>query len=247
MDQDIFLTHWIAQENALYSNLKFAFGEASTDDKEMHFMDVADMVGLGQIALDYIGWGAFFFDYDNDGRPDLFVSNGSTFQDEKDTKKLVPMRNLLFWNGGSERGFFDVGEVSGDVFAAPRVSRGAATADYDNDGDMDVIVVTHGGAAQLLRNEGGNKNNWLRVEPRSREGNRFAVGAKVYIEVGDSQQSIQIGSQASYLSQNPYEAHFGLGSAEKVDRLVVLFPSGEKIERRDLAANQRLVLWESEP
>jgi len=79
-DQDLFVAHWIAQENGLYSNLKHSFGKSQVGSDEMRFMDVADMVGLGQIALDYIGWGTFFFDYDNDGRPDLFVANGSTFQ-----------------------------------------------------------------------------------------------------------------------------------------------------------------------
>ncbi len=246
-DQDIFTSHWIAQENALYSNLKIAFGASSVDPGEMRFMDVADMVGLGQIALDFIGWGSVFFDYDNDGRPDLFVANGSTFQDEENPERLVPMRDLLFWNGGEQRGFFEVGQVSGEPFQLETVSRGAAAADYDGDGDMDVVVIQYDGEVRLLRNEGGNRNNWLRVEPRARRGNRFAVGAKVRIEVGDSVQSAHIGSQPSYLSQSPYEAHFGLGRAERADRVVVLFPSGKRVEQSDVAANQRLVVWEAEP
>jgi hypothetical protein len=213
----------------------------------MRFMDVADMVGLGQIALDFIGWGSVFFDYDNDGRPDLFVANGSTFQDEENPERLVPMRDLLFWNGGEQRGFFEVGQVSGEPFQLETVSRGAAAADYDGDGDMDVVVIQYDGEVRLLRNEGGNRNNWLRVEPRARRGNRFAVGAKVRIEVGDSVQSAHIGSQPSYLSQSPYEAHFGLGRAERADRVVVLFPSGKRVEQSDVAANQRLVVWEAEP
>jgi len=246
-DQDIFITHWIAQENALYSNLKFAFEAAPAPSDELRFMDIADMVGLGQIALDYVGWGTSFIDYDNDGRPDVFVVNGSTFQEESDPTKLVPMRNLLFWNAGRERGFFEVGSASGEVFAWRAVGRGAAFADYDDDGDLDALLVNHGGPAQLLRNEGGNRNHWLRVRALSRKGNRFGMGARVTLEAGGLRQTIHIGSQPSYLSQNPYEAHFGLGQRDRVDRLLVVFPDGSRVERTGVAANQRIEVFSDRP
>jgi hypothetical protein len=245
-DQDIFVSHWLAQENALYSNLKFAFETASVPEGEMRFMDVADMVGLGQIALDYIGWGSFFFDYDNDGRLDLFVVNGSTFQDPDDPSLLIPMVDQLYWNAGRERGFYDVGAVSGEVFEQEHVGRGAAFADYDRDGDLDVIVVNHGGPAQLLRNGGGKGNHWLSVAVRSKNGNRFGVGAKVEIEAGGGRQTVEIGSQSSYLSQSSLLAHFGLGSEERVDRLVVVFPSGTRVERDGIEADQRIEIWEGD-
>lgn len=242
-DQDLFVTHWIAQENALYSNLKIAFGNEKPSEG-LRFMDVADMVGLGQIALDTIGWGTFFFDYDNDGGPDLFVANGSTFQDAGDPTKLVPMKSFLFWNGGIERGFFDLAPVSGEAFAKPRVMRGAAFADYDRDGDLDVVLVTHGGEALLLRNDGGDRNAWIEVEARSPRRNRFGVGARVTVRAGESSQTIEIGSQASYLSQSPYEAHFGLGSAEQVDEIEVVFGSGRRVVLHDVRSRQRLVVSE---
>ena len=245
-DQDIFVSHWLAQENALYSNLRFAFETASVPDGEMRFMDVADMVGLGQIALDYIGWGSFFFDYDNDGRLDLFVVNGSTFQNPDDTSLLIPMVDQLYWNRGREQGFYDLSSVSGDVFGEEHVGRGAAFADYDRDGDLDIVVVNHSGPAQLLRNDGGNQSHWLSVAVRSKRGNRFGVGAMVEIETGGARQSAEIGSQSSYLSQNSLDAHFGLGSAERVDRLLVVFPSGTRIERRNIEANRRIEIWEGE-
>jgi hypothetical protein len=245
-DQDIFITHWLAQENALYSNLRVA-PRLPTAGGKLKFMDVADSVGLGQIALDYIGWGTFFFDYDNDGRPDLFAANGSTFQREDDPSKLVPMKDQLFWNAGDERGFFEVGALSGDAIATPRVGRGAAAADYDGDGNLDVVVVNHDAPAVLLRNEGGDGRHWLRVRARVKSGNRFGVGARVRVEAGGRTKSAQIGSQASYLSQNPYDAHFGLGPATVVDRVVVVFPDGTKVERAGVPADQVIDVWREDP
>ena len=246
-DQDIFITHWLAQENALYSNLKVAFGAAPAPPGQLRFMDVADMVGLGQIALDYIGWGTSFLDYDNDGRPDIFVVDGSTFQDEKDPAHLVPMPNLLFWNGGEEKGFFEVGRASGEVVATPRVGRGAAFADYDDDGDIDVLVVNHEAEALLLRNDGGNRNHWLRVRARTKGKNRFGVGAKVRVEAAGRSQTIQIGSQPSYLSQSPYQAHFGLGAATRVERVQVTFLDGKTVEITDVPAGQTMDVWHDGP
>jgi len=246
-DQDIFVTHWLAQENALYTNLKVAFTQAPVPQGRLRFMDVADMVGLGQIALDYIGWGTFFFDYDNDSRPDLFVVNGSTFQQEEDPAKLAPMKNLLFWNGGEERGFFEMGAVSGGAVVLPRVGRGAAFADYDGDGYLDVVVVNHDAPALLLHNEGGTAHHWLRVRALAKTGNRFGVGARVSVSAGGRTQVAQIGSQAPYLSQSPYEAHFGLAGAARVDRVEVVFPDGTKAEREGVPMDQVLDVWREEP
>jgi hypothetical protein len=173
-DFDIFITHWIAQENALYSSMKADYARTGVKSgTSMRFMDVADQFGLGQIALDYIGWGTAFLDYDNDGRLDLFVVNGSTFQRDDNPSLLVPMRNLLFWNKGPQEGFFEVGLVSGDVFKHEYVGRGLAVGDYDNDGDPDAFIVVNGGPAMLLRNDGegggstrrvdGGANHWLKV------------------------------------------------------------------------------------
>ena len=111
------------------------------------------MLGLGQLSLNDIGWGTAFFDYDNDGRLDLFTANGSTFQREEDTDRLVPMQNRLYWQKSPEDGFFEVSAVSDEVFPRSRVSRGAAFADYDNDGCVDVFLVNHQDRPALLKNE----------------------------------------------------------------------------------------------
>ncbi len=245
-DYDIFITHWIAQENALFNNLLYAFGELEAKAERMFFMDIADHSGLGQIALDFVGWGTSFFDYDNDGLQDLLVVNGSTFQDSKDPKVLIPMRDLLFWNQGEENGFFEVGQVSGTILGEQRVGRGAAFADYDDDGDVDVFVVNHGGPAMLLRNDGGNRHNWLKVRLRGSGKNGYGLGAQIELMANGKRQIQELGAQSSYLSQNAFEVHFGLGQLQQVEKLTVVFPSGKKVSRVGLAANQTVLIQEDE-
>jgi len=231
-DLDIFITHWLAQENALYSN------ETSrmkvSPDAPLRFVDQADMLGLGQIALDVIGWGTGFFDYDNDGRLDIFAANGSTFQDEADRTRLIPMRNFLFWNAG-ERGFYEVGASSGAPWAVANVGRGASFADYDADGDLDIALVVHGGPVVLLRNEGGNARAWLRVvlraprgtAPAAHRSTTYATGALVRLRTRAGHQMREVGGQSSYLSQEPPgEVFFGVGDAQTIDSLEIRWPSG---------------------
>jgi enediyne biosynthesis protein E4 len=238
-DLDMFITHWIAQENALYDNLGAAgaaaarpgpaqAGGPAKNGSGLRFLDIADQVGLGQSTLDFVGWGTDFLDYDNDGRLDLFAVNGSTFQRDDDPSLLVPMRNQLFWNGGRERGFFDVGTAAGAALGLENVGRGGAFADYDADGDVDIVVVVNGGEARLLRNEGGNTGAWLRLVLRGRT-NRFATGAVVRITAAGVTQMREVGSGPSYLSQSPPgETHIGLGSATTIDRLEIVWPSGTR-------------------
>jgi hypothetical protein len=246
LDLDLFVTHWIAQENALYSNLTAGEGSGGAG---LRFLDVADQVGLGQIALDYVGWATEFFDYDNDGRPDLYAVDGSTFQREDDPSRLVPMRNLLFWNAGPRQGFHEVGQATAGAFATENVGRGGAAADYDGDGDLDLAIVVNGGPARLLRNDGGNASGWLRLVLRGpgraassarkggRHTNSFAVGARVLLGAGGVTQLREVGAGASYLSQPPPgEVHFGLGGAPRIDRLEILWPDGTRQELPDLPA-----------
>ena len=264
-DFDIFVTHWIAQENALYDNQRETSRETGGRGEDsagpappLRFLDVADQVGLGQIALDFIGWGTGFLDFDNDGRLDLFVVNGSTFQREDDPSRLVPMRNLLFWNAGQRQGFFEAGAAAGDALGVENVGRGAGFADYDGDGDLDVAVLVNGGDARLLRNDGGNAKGFLRLVlrgPRRSRGPRggrratttFATGALARITAGGLEQVREIGSGPSYLSQSPPgEAHFGIGDAPAVDRLEIAWPDGSRQAFGDLPRNSIVTLVQGE-
>ena len=242
-DDDIFITHWIAQQAALFDNLRFTRGGARKPGR-LRFGDIADVVGIGQLTLNVIGWGTSFFDYDNDGQLDLFMVNGSTFQEAQDPTRLVPMKNFLFWQKSPEEGFFDVAAVSGEALQKPRVGRGAAFADYDNDGDVDVFIVNQEGRPTLLRNEGGNHKNWLKVRVQCARSNRSGFGVRVEIQAGGETQSQELGGQASYLSQNSLEAHFGLNQQREAERLTVTFPSGVVRTLEHVPANQTITVEE---
>ena len=245
--QDLFLTHWVAQGNALYDNqLGMPHPAPAAGDPAMTFMDDADRFGLGQSSLDFIGWATSFIDYDDDGKLDLFIVNGSTLQDREHPTRLVPMQSKLYWNRGPQEGFFDLSPVSGDYFRHAYVGRGAAFGDYDNDGDIDVFIVNHGGPGVLLRNDGGNRNHWLELELRGTKSNRQGIGAKVRLVAGGSAQVRQVGAQSPYLSQNSLIETFGLGAVARVDTIVVIWPSGVRQVTTGISANQRLTITEGE-
>jgi hypothetical protein len=240
------VTHWIAQENALYSNLRSQFAKLDGDhEKDIRFMDEADRYGLGQIALRYIAFGTAFLDYDNDGRLDLFIVNGSTFQQDEKPHLLKGMRDQLFWNRGPDDGFYDVSLVSGDYFSRELVGRGAAVADYDNDGDMDMFVVNNGGPAVLLRNDGDTGNSWLEVQLQGDRANRLALGARIRLVTNTGVQIREVGTQGSYLSQHSVIQHFGLGKHSAADTLEITWPGGSQMILTDLPARQVLKVKES--
>ncbi|MEJ2237464.1 MAG: CRTAC1 family protein [Gemmatimonadales bacterium] len=241
MDMDMFVTHWIAQENALYSSLRTQLARLDPDRQDVvRFMDEADRYGLGQIALSFVAFGTAFLDYDNDSRPDLFVANGHTFQQDDDPRLLIGLRDQLFWNRSSDDGFYDVSLVSGDYFSREYVGRGAAVADYDNDGDVDVFVVNNGGPAILLRNDGGTNNRWIEIRLEGRSSNRLGLGAQLRVVTDSIVQIREVGAQGSYLSQHSVVQHFGLGAYETVDTVEILWPSGTTQVLSNVAANQLL-------
>ena len=246
-DQDLFVSHWIAQENAFYSSMRADYREAELAPGQtgLRFMDVADQMGLGQIALDYIGWGAAFLDYDGDGRQDLMVVNGSTFQQEDDPTQLIPMRPLLFWNRDEIEGFFEVGQVSGKPFARSLVGRGLAIGDYDGDGDPDAFVIANGGRGILLRNDRANRHSWLRLHLRGTTTNSHGLGARVRAVANGRSYHREIGASSSYLSQHAAgELLFGLGDATRVDSLEIAWLGGPTQILTDLPVNRTLRIEE---
>ncbi|MDX1672700.1 MAG: CRTAC1 family protein [Balneolaceae bacterium] len=242
---DLFITHWIAQENALYSNIsKIDERNGKPPYGLTYFTDESARFGLGQSSLDYVGWATSFFDYDLDGRLDIFIVNGSTLQDPDSSTSLVGMNDQLYWNAGNDEGFFDVSSMSGSYFSREYVGRGAAIGDYDNDGDLDIFVVNHNGPGVLLRNTQTRDRHWLKVELRGNKSNSDAVGTRLELIVGSTVWIKQVGSQSSYLSQNSLIQHFGLGDHASVDTLKIWWPSGQKQILTQIETNQLISVEE---
>ena len=238
LDLDLFVTHWVSQENALYTQ------HPGEGDAPPRFFDDADRLGLGHKALDKVGWATEFLDYDNDGWLDLYVVNGSTIPLEDDKAQMEPMRSQLFWQQRDGRSFFhEVGAVSGDFFREEYVGRGGASLDFDLDGDSDLVVIQHGGPAFLLRNDGGNARAALRVRLRQPAGNTHALGARVFATAEGRTRLEVVGAQGSYLSQRAVgEVAFGLGDAPLVDELRVVWPDGTE-ERAGPFLPHSIVTW----
>ena len=243
---DFFVTNYQWETNNLYRNLGNGF-----------FADTTFGSGLGMPSLRFLSWGTVFFDYDNDGDGDLFVANGHLDDNVElfDTSVTYAQRNQLFRNDGNGR-FADVTDSAGPGMALVQVSRGAAVGDYDEDGDLDLVVTNNNQPAALLRNDGGNRNHWLNIKltgnssgasqggPRSPSSNRDGIGALVEVMAQGRSQIDEVRSGSSFLSQNDLRLHFGLGALEKVESLKVRWPSGIVQELTGVEANQVLTLSE---
>ena len=230
-DIDLFVTNFSHDHNTYYENR----GGAG-------FSDASWQVGLGLSSLAYLGWGAGFFDCDHDGDEDLFVANGHVFPavDRGGLGTSYRQPNQLYENTGGR--FIDVSRLSGPGFEVELSSRGSALGDLDDDGDLDIVVSNLDAPPTLLRNDGGNRGNWLILRLLDQGPNTHAIGARVTARSGKLLMLREVRAGGGYLSQDDTRLHFGLGPAAQVDLLTVRWPDGAVQELSGVAANQVLTL-----
>jgi hypothetical protein len=205
------------------------------------FSDRTYEAGLASTHLAYLGFGLFFFDADNDGRPDLFVNNGHVQDDiqlfQNNLRYAEPCQ--LFRGDGGLR-FTDVSATAGEPFRRERVGRGAAYGDFDGDGRLDILLTSNNSPAELLRNDTTPRRHWLQVDARGTKSNRDGIGAEVSVTAGGRTQRQWVRSGSSYGSASMRWPHFGLDDAARVDRVEVRWPSGAVSRTGPVPADQRL-------
>jgi enediyne biosynthesis protein E4 len=209
------------------------------------FVDEAPTSTVGRASLLSLAFGVFFFDYDLDGYLDIFTANGHIEEEIGRVQPKIQYKEppLLFRNLGKRR-FETVGPKMGAEFNRPIVARGAAYADIDHDGDLDILITTNHGPAYLFRNDGGNKNKWLCVRALGTKSNRSGIGAVVKIESASGKQWHAVRSGSSYCSQSDLALTFGLGSDPQVTAMDIEWPSGTKQRLTNIASNQFITVEE---
>ena len=224
---DIFKTNFSEELPNLYRNLGDRF-----------FDEVTTQAGLG-VNSRYLGWGCGLFDFDHDGRLDIFYANGHVYPEVGRLRSSVGYKQpkVLYQNLSGGR-FRDVSRLAGQAVQRPIAGRGAAFGDFDNDGDVDIVVNPMNDVPQLLRNEAESPGNWLQVKLVGKRSNRSAIGARVICITGDTRQVREVRSGGSYYSHNDLRLHFGLGEAEVIDLLEIRWPSGHIDRLRDLGVNR---------
>ncbi len=231
---DIFVTNFSRETNTLYRNSSNGI-----------FTDFTYIAHLGDPSFLKLGFGTKFFDTDNDGDLDLFVANGhvySTVESQSDTLEYA-QTDQLFLNM-KESPFLDVSEGSGTYFSMKRISRGATFGDYDNDGDTDIFLVNLNQKAVLLRNDGGNRNNWLKIKTVGVKSNRDGIGARIEVVTRSHTQIREVQAGSSYLSGHDLRLIFGLGAEAEAKEVTVTWPSGLEQTLADVEANQFLIITE---
>lgn len=230
---DLLVTNFQWETNTLYRNV----GGAT-------FLDETFNAGFGKSSIPYLSWGTQFFDVDNDGDRDAFIASGHLESDvEIYENTTFAQRNQLFLNDGSGR-FEEIIPIQGSALDERQVSRGAAFGDYDDDGDIDILVANVSERPQLLRNDTVGAGHWLRLRLEGTRSNRSAIGARVTLKAGSQQASAEVATGGSYLSQSDLRLHFGLGSATVVDSVSVSWPSGVVQVLTHVAVDQQHVIRE---
>lgn len=209
------------------------------------FNDLAFAAGLGEITWPALGFGIKFLDFDNDGWKDLFIANGHVNPEVDTTSAGITyaQRNFLLRNLRNGR-FEEIGKQAGPALAARKVSRGVAVADYDNDGQPEILVTNLDSTADLLRNSHPNGNHSILVKTIGRESNCNGYGARLEVTAGSLVQVDEVRSGGSYLSASDARCRFGLGAASKVDKLEIRWPSGRRETLTNLPADHVLIVEE---
>jgi enediyne biosynthesis protein E4 len=208
------------------------------NDGQGLFDEVSDHAGITVPTRAVLSFGGGFFDYDNDGWLDLYITNGHVYPEIEQVSPEIRYRqsDTLFHNDGHGK-FTEVSKNSGDAFQTAHVGRGVAFADFDNDGFMDVVVAGNNGPPFLLHNGGGNGNHFVSFRLVGTKSNRDAMGARLKLTAGGITQIREIMGGGSYLSQSDLRAHFGLGPTTKIDKLEIVWPSGAKQSFQDFAVD----------
>src|SRR4029453_7066502 len=229
-------------QDLFVANIDYEFFSLYHNNKDVTFTDEPREIAAATQLLS--GWGLRFFDYDNDGDPDLLLVNGhpDDFVEMHNARVKYREPLVMFLNTG--RHFKNFSKNSGAVFARDFSGRGMATGDFDNDGDLDVLISNNGEAPLLLRNDGGNRNNWLGLELIATKSNPSAVGAVITGEAGGVKRSRLKTAGGSYLSAHDPREILGLGTAARVDRLEIRWPSGQVDRLTNLPANRYVKLTE---
>jgi enediyne biosynthesis protein E4 len=231
---DLLKTHFQHQASGLYHNN----GKAG-------FEDVTVKAGLG-LEKRFISWGCCISDLDNDGHPDILIVCGTVYPELEKVYAKYPARDprLVFRNRGDGT-FAQLGDEAGPGISTPHMSRGAAFGDFDNDGDLDVLILNQNEPPSLLRNDAPTANHWLKVRLEGVKSNRSAIGSRVVVRYGGKTQVQEVLSQASYLSSNDPRLHFGLGAATTAD-IEVRWPLGLTESFHAIASNQLLTIREGQ-
>jgi hypothetical protein len=228
---DLFKTHFMGDTCGIYRN-----------DGKGNFDDMTRAAKIG-VETRFVSWGTGMVDLDNDGYPDLFVVTGSVYPEVERKLPDYPYKTprILFRNLGN--GAFEELDSAASGVAQPHSGRGCAFGDFDNDGDMDILIINMNEPPSLLRNDLSGSQNWIKIKLEGVKSNRSAIGARVLVRYGNKVQAQAMVSQSSYYSANDSRLHFGLGSIKTLD-VDVYWPSGLHEEHKNIPANQLITLRE---
>jgi hypothetical protein len=201
-----------------------------------YFEEMSASMGLAAACGQYTSWSVNFFDFNHDGYGDLFITNGHA-------QRLIGQEDLLLINNSGRR-FVNISHELGPDFQNKFVGRGSAAGDFDHDGDLDLLVVNLNDRPCLLRNDGGNRKNWIMIHLIGTKSNRDAIGSRIRLTTGNQTQTRWRMSSSGYLSQSDYRIHFGLSDNTRADKIEIRWPSGEIQTLENIKANQVITVEE---